>query len=81
MTKTGYELATSGSASSRNLAGISFTAVNQSDSSISYTVGPTASNGSVTSPDMIYGTYTVTEIRSDANNAYNLLSFTVTMSV
>lgn len=80
MTKTGYELSSSGSASSRNLGGISFTAVNQSDSSISYTVGPTASNGSVTSPDMIYGTYTVTEIRSSANNAYDLLSFTVAIN-
>ena len=74
-TKTGFELATNGDSSSRPLGGISFTAVNKSDSSITYTIGPTAADGSVTSPEMIYGDYTATEIRSAANPAYNLLSF------
>ena len=73
--KAGYELGTNNQASSRNLAGISFTAVNKADSSITYTIGPTASDGSVTSPSMVYGNYTATEIRSTANAAYDLLSF------
>ena len=73
--KAGYELGTNNQASSRNLAGISFTAVNKADSSITYTIGPTASDGSVTSPSMVYGNYTATEIRSTTNAAYDLLSF------
>ncbi|MBR2587409.1 VaFE repeat-containing surface-anchored protein [Candidatus Saccharibacteria bacterium] len=80
LSKTGYELGTNGSSSSRNLSGIYFTAVNKADSSISYTVGPTASDGSITSPEMVYGNYTVTETRSSANSAYNLLSFDVSIT-
>ncbi|MBR3232691.1 VaFE repeat-containing surface-anchored protein [Candidatus Saccharibacteria bacterium] len=80
LTKTGYELAANGSASSRNLGGITFTAVNKADPSLTYTIGPTAADGSVTSPEMIYGTYTVTEVRSNANNAYDLISFEATVN-
>lgn len=80
LTKTGYEMTASGSSGTRNLAGITFTAVNKADSSISYTIGPTDSNGAATSPSMVYGTYTVTEVRSNANNAYNLISFEATVS-
>jgi len=80
LTKTGYEMSASGSAGSRNLSGITFTATNKADSSITYTIGPTDSNGSATSPEMIYGNYTVTEIRGDHNNAYNLLSFDVSIT-
>ena len=80
LTKTGYEMTTSGSAGTRNLAGIYFTAVNQADNNITYSIGPTDANGSVTSPEMVYGTYTVTEVRGNSNNAYNLLSFTATVN-
>ncbi|MBQ1528210.1 VaFE repeat-containing surface-anchored protein, partial [Candidatus Saccharibacteria bacterium] len=79
-TKTGYELGSNNQASSRNLGGITFTAINKADSSISYTIGPTASDGSVTSPSMVYGNYTVTENRSNYNNAYNLISFDATVN-
>ena len=74
-TKTGYEVSDSGAISQRGLAGVSFIATNKSDSSITYTIGPTASDGSITSPDMVYGNYTVTEVRSSANSAYSLISF------
>ncbi|MBR2695702.1 VaFE repeat-containing surface-anchored protein [Candidatus Saccharibacteria bacterium] len=80
LTKTGYEMTAAGAAGTRNLAGITFTAVNKSNSAITYTVGPTDSNGAATSPNMIYGTYTVTEVRGNSNNAYDLISFDVTIN-
>ncbi|MBR3319986.1 VaFE repeat-containing surface-anchored protein [Candidatus Saccharibacteria bacterium] len=80
LTTTGYELNSEGGSAPRNLGGVYFTAVNKADPSITYTIGPTASNGSATSPDMVYGTYTVTENRGNANAAYDLISFEVTVN-
>ena len=96
LTKTGYEMTASGSAGSRNLAGVYFNAVNQSDSTVNYCIGPTGSDGTVTSDSMVYGDYTVTEL-TDAqakanvncqnasstlshNAAYNMLSFSTSIT-
>ena len=77
LTKKGYELSESGSATTRNLSGIYFTATNQNDTSITYTIGPTATDGTITSPNMVYGTYKAKELRQAGsnNNAYKLLEF------
>ena len=80
LTKTGYEMTSSGSTGTRNLAGVYFTAVNKADSSITYSIGPTDANGAATSPSMVYGTYTVTEVRGNSNNAYDLISFDATVN-
>ncbi|MBR3131174.1 VaFE repeat-containing surface-anchored protein [Candidatus Saccharibacteria bacterium] len=79
-TKVGFELSGSGENSTRNLSGVYFTAVNTADSSITYTIGPTAADGSVTSPNMIYGTYTVTENAGSGNAAYAMATFTATVT-
>ncbi len=78
--KVGYQLSDSGEASTRNLSGIYFTAVNKADSNITYTIGPTGADGYVESPAMIYGKYTVTEIPGDGNAAYTMASFDATIS-
>lgn len=62
------------------LAGVTFTATHQSDPSITYTIGPTDTNGVATSPNMVYGTYNIVEQRSSANAAYGMISFTATIS-
>ena len=82
LTKTGYELSASGTAGKRNLAGIYFEATNQSDTSIKYTIGGTASDGTLTTQDMVYGTYKAKELRraGSNNNAYKLLEFTFTIT-
>ena len=62
------------------LAGVTFTLTNTADSSISYTTGATGTDGTVTLSGIIYGTYNVTENRSDANAAFDLENFTITIN-
>ncbi len=61
-------------------AGITFTLVNNADSNIAYQTDATDSNGVVTLNNILYGTYTVTENRVAMNEAYELETFTITIS-
>jgi len=57
------------------LAGVTFNLVNKADSSITGTLGPTDASGNATSGNLPYGEYQATEVRSTANEAFNLLTF------
>ena len=62
------------------LAGVTFTLINTADANIAYTTSATNADGVVTLNNIMYGTYNVTENRTQFNSAYNLQNFTITIS-
>ena len=61
-------------------AGISFNIVNNDDATITYTLGPTGSDGTASLSGIIYGDYTATEISGTNNAAYEMQTFTFSIT-